>query len=243
MSEHTFDCCSSFRKCSDTLECVHKNNSLFDGCTYRKKLEAGVVFYGKNCNIIGPIRNGVILPSQIITKEKGKDHVKAEVYLTCYKKPFKVLRRSNALSYRLDEEHSKIIIDVFIMKDIPFKTSLDMFEELPGDDVEVTGPCNSRVVFKIKETEYHILNFNSYLIHNWYAEKINKAFKTKGIESRVELIGSYSGVKNEVSSITKAYNPIALSKTKNEIDTNKSTPVQLTLFDLNEFAAPAYRRG
>ncbi len=243
MGEHSFDCCSSFRKCSDALECIHKGNPLYDGCTYRKKLESGIVFYGKNCNIIGPIRNGIILPSQIIKKDKHKDKINTEVYLTCYKRPFKVLRRSNSLSYRLDEQHSKIVIDFFSLSQIPFKTRLDMFEELPGDDVEVTGPCNSRVVFKINDTEYHILNFNSYLIHNWYAEKINKSFKSKDIESRVELIGSYAGFKNEVSSITKTYSPTTSIKSKNENDSNKSTPVQLTLFDLNEFAAPAYRRG
>ncbi len=43
-----FDCCHLFRQCSDAKRCVnpHNNTSIF--CGYRKKIESGTIFYGKN---------------------------------------------------------------------------------------------------------------------------------------------------------------------------------------------------
>lgn len=244
LGAESFDCCSSFKKCSDALECVHKDNPIFDTCTYRKKLESGIVFYGKNQNIFEPIRNGVI-PSNIILKKKDtvktKEKHRPRVYLTCYKAPFAILSRSNTYSYKLNEDQASELTEAFINKEIPFITSIGLLEDLPGDTVEVDGPCNSRVVFKINGNEYHILNFNSYLIQNWFAEKIRKSFISKGIECRVELIGPYSGAKSEINTITKSYES-TLKRGRAVKDDNPSGPTQLTLFDLNEVASPAYRR-
>ncbi len=47
----TFACCNDFERCSDALKCIHPENRFYNGCMYRKNLEAGKVFYGKNKNI------------------------------------------------------------------------------------------------------------------------------------------------------------------------------------------------
>lgn len=46
-----FGCCSRFVECSDAKKCVHENKIYSMGCKYRKNLEAGRIFYGKNRNI------------------------------------------------------------------------------------------------------------------------------------------------------------------------------------------------
>lgn len=47
----TFGCCSSYQKCSDAKKCVRADSMFSLGCTYRKHLEKGRIFYGKNRNI------------------------------------------------------------------------------------------------------------------------------------------------------------------------------------------------
>lgn len=46
-----WDCCSRFEKCSDEKKCVHPNKDFALGCGYRKILNSGRIFYGKNRNI------------------------------------------------------------------------------------------------------------------------------------------------------------------------------------------------
>ena len=46
-----FGCCNDFERCSDALKCLHPENRFYNGCLYRKNLEAGKVFYGKNKNV------------------------------------------------------------------------------------------------------------------------------------------------------------------------------------------------
>lgn len=50
-SSSSFGCCSRFIECSDAKECVHENKIYSMGCKYRKNLESGKIFYGKNRNI------------------------------------------------------------------------------------------------------------------------------------------------------------------------------------------------
>ena len=45
-----FGCCNDFIRCSDARECLHKDNPEYNGCYYRKNLESGRIFYGKNKN-------------------------------------------------------------------------------------------------------------------------------------------------------------------------------------------------
>lgn len=44
-------CCNDFVRCSDALECLHKYEEDYAGCWYRKNLEKGRIFYGKNRNV------------------------------------------------------------------------------------------------------------------------------------------------------------------------------------------------
>lgn len=44
-------CCNDFNRCSDARECLHKYDANYAGCWYRKNLEKGRIFYGKNKNI------------------------------------------------------------------------------------------------------------------------------------------------------------------------------------------------
>lgn len=46
-----YGCCSRFVECSDALKCINPDKKLSKGCQYRKNLEAGRIFYGKNKNI------------------------------------------------------------------------------------------------------------------------------------------------------------------------------------------------
>lgn len=44
-------CCDMFIMCSDALSCLKSDDPHYNGCLYRKNLEAGRIFYGKNKNI------------------------------------------------------------------------------------------------------------------------------------------------------------------------------------------------
>ena len=45
-----FGCCSLFEKCSDAKKCLHVNKLYSNACMYRKNLEQGRIFYGRNRN-------------------------------------------------------------------------------------------------------------------------------------------------------------------------------------------------
>lgn len=49
-SPDSFGCCSSYRACSDTGQCVIPDRDYSANCLYRRNLEAGRIFYGKNAN-------------------------------------------------------------------------------------------------------------------------------------------------------------------------------------------------
>lgn len=44
----TFGCCHLYEKCSDAKKCLHENKLYARGCTYRRHLSEGRIFYGKN---------------------------------------------------------------------------------------------------------------------------------------------------------------------------------------------------
>lgn len=46
-----WDCCSRYMECSDAKACVHPDKAFALGCGYRKILNSGRIFYGKNRNI------------------------------------------------------------------------------------------------------------------------------------------------------------------------------------------------
>ena len=46
-----FGCCNDHVRCSDARCCLHADDKFYLGCIYRKNLEAGRIFYGKNRNV------------------------------------------------------------------------------------------------------------------------------------------------------------------------------------------------
>lgn len=51
LTTDSFGCCNDFQRCSDAQKCLHSEDRFYNGCMYRKNLEAGRIFYGKNKNI------------------------------------------------------------------------------------------------------------------------------------------------------------------------------------------------
>ncbi|MCD7919505.1 MAG: hypothetical protein LUG45_05430 [Clostridiales bacterium] len=47
-SASSIGCCSRFSECSDLRRCTNPNPEISSICMYRRKLEAGQIFYGKN---------------------------------------------------------------------------------------------------------------------------------------------------------------------------------------------------
>ena len=45
-----FGCCDLFLSCSDAGQCLRMDDPVFWGCLYRRNLEKGRIFYGKNKN-------------------------------------------------------------------------------------------------------------------------------------------------------------------------------------------------
>lgn len=41
----TFACCNDFKLCSEADHCIHTEDRFYNGCFYRKNLEAGLNFY------------------------------------------------------------------------------------------------------------------------------------------------------------------------------------------------------
>lgn len=50
-SFHTFDCCGRYEACSDAGRCIHPNSEEALGCSYKRNLAKGRIFYGKNKNV------------------------------------------------------------------------------------------------------------------------------------------------------------------------------------------------
>lgn len=48
---NSFGCCSRFLECSNMRRCVHENRLYSKGCSYRRNLESGRIFYGVNRSI------------------------------------------------------------------------------------------------------------------------------------------------------------------------------------------------
>ena len=52
-SEPSYGCCHLYQQCSDAKRCVSKDKMYATVCSYKRNLESGRIFYGKNKNIIG----------------------------------------------------------------------------------------------------------------------------------------------------------------------------------------------
>lgn len=51
LDSYDFGCCSRYIACSDSGKCVHPDPVYAASCQYRKNLEMGRIFYGKNKNV------------------------------------------------------------------------------------------------------------------------------------------------------------------------------------------------
>ncbi len=51
LGEERFGCCSRYIECSDKKRCVNPDFFMSLACAYKRHLEAGRIFYGKNNNI------------------------------------------------------------------------------------------------------------------------------------------------------------------------------------------------
>lgn len=49
--DRTFDCCHRYMECSDMKKCTCPDYLYSKSCTYRKKLEKGIIFFGNNRNV------------------------------------------------------------------------------------------------------------------------------------------------------------------------------------------------
>lgn len=47
----TFDICSRYMECSNQKRCIHPDKQHSRECSYRRKLESGIIFYGSNRNV------------------------------------------------------------------------------------------------------------------------------------------------------------------------------------------------
>jgi len=50
-NEPGYGCCHLYKECSDAKRCLSKDKIYATVCAYRKNLEAGRIFYGKNKNV------------------------------------------------------------------------------------------------------------------------------------------------------------------------------------------------
>jgi hypothetical protein len=173
-----FGCCSSYLKCSKIKKCLHLTDREYEGCAYRLNLEAGRVFY---------------LPAEKAPTISDS----TSIFLNCFNRLFSVYARNkNLFSMALTSEQLERIEATFIREHIPYKLQIEDMSECIIDypTEQDPTPANSRVVFSIDDEEFHVLNFNSWLIKRAIAEKIFKAFDNHFVSARVELRGRYANV-------------------------------------------------
>lgn len=46
-----YSCCSRYEECSNAKGCTEPNDDIAIKCSYRKKLQKGIIFFGKNRNV------------------------------------------------------------------------------------------------------------------------------------------------------------------------------------------------
>ncbi len=241
-----FGCCSRFIECSDARKCVHADDPYYLRCYYRRHhLEAGRIFYGVNCNTgkraeADPETKSVVTPPP---QNNGPEPETLEIFdksifLHCMERVFSIYaRQKNLWSIGATPEQVDTIEKAFDDAGVPYKPEIDDLNECVIDrptEADPT-PANSRVVFEVDGQEYHVLNYNSWLIKQAIAERISKAFENHYISSRVEIRGK-SNTSNIYTYQTKPdQRPVTPAETQKKIlpDT-KETKVQK-----EERAAPA----
>jgi hypothetical protein len=179
----------------------------YNGCLYRKNLDKGIVFYGKNANNmrlkhVGDVLKDVVEELETVESKvdrepkETKENISArtslsdnKINLDCFGRNFNVGRYSKSgYTYGLTNEEFEFITNVFLDKEIPFVTMIDINKcVLEGDAYE---PANARIIININdcETSFIVGNYNSMYILKRYAEGIKKAFERKGITAKLEVV-------------------------------------------------------
>jgi hypothetical protein len=182
-------------ECSENKKCIHEYDQDYSGCLYSMNLKNGRVFYGSKA-------------FYQTTPDKTAPEVAAStnriIYLYCFNRVFKISSRTKSgWSMKLTTDQAKEVAEAFTSAGVPFKVQIDSEDECtidcptPADP----SPANSRVVFEVSGTEYHIHNFNGWMIKRKNADLIAKALKKHGINARYEQTGYYAGIeKVEVES-------------------------------------------
>ncbi|MEN6316708.1 MAG: hypothetical protein ABFD25_20925 [Clostridiaceae bacterium] len=201
----TFGCCSSYAECSDKKICLYAEDPDYTGCKYRVNLEAGRIFYGVNAGKVVAAVPDVDAHTEVEVAETDKS-----VFRHCMTRLFAIYsRRKDQYSQTLTSEQVQKIEAAFDDAGIPYKPCIDDMSKCIIDTPsrEDPTPANSRVVFEIDGEEYHLLNYNSWLIKRSTAGKITKAFDNHFIPARVELRGKYANV-NTVDLPTYTTKPV-----------------------------------
>jgi mRNA-degrading endonuclease HigB of HigAB toxin-antitoxin module len=232
----TFGCCSRYLECSNNRKCLYASDPDYAGCGYRKNLEVGRIFYGGHAFAVIPEETAKQTDKAPEPKTEQRD---VSVFLFCFNRLFAVRSKQKDLSYNLTPEQADKVENAFVEAGIPFKLQIDSPAECvidyPTD--EDPAPANSRIVFEIEGEEYHLLNYNTWLIKKKIADQIVKAFDNHYINARLELRGQYASIDN-----VKPYHPerrqeIAVeikSRPKPQVDTTEKPYVKASIFDVNK---------
>ena len=81
-----FDCCGRFRECSDKKKCIHQDNSYASRCSYKKSLQKGIVYYGKNAREFSMDAYSSILAKVYALSDANKEAFYRVVMMFCFYK-------------------------------------------------------------------------------------------------------------------------------------------------------------
>lgn len=173
-------CCSKYKECSQEGKCISQIEEIKTACYYRKNLEEGLNFYSSNRTTI----------------ERFKPD--RRLYIVVNNRCFIVRKRhpKTGLSYKLKNEDIEIIENEFNEAGVNYKYNVEESEcIIEGATDEDPTRSTSQVAIKIKEHEYNILNFNTWLIKVRASNQIAEYLSDKGIEANVINKGYNSNIR------------------------------------------------
>ncbi len=155
-----FGCCHNYLRCSNEMRCTYEDDPEYSGCSYRKHLESGNIFYGKNA------RKNIL-----------ERHWDFPLYIECFEFNLKVTKNIRGYSYSLKEKEREDLKKIFDTLGIPCTTQLKESSEERG---------GSRVIIKMPDLDYTVMNNDGRLIPCEVSQKLARAIENKGIECFVE---------------------------------------------------------
>ncbi len=166
------------------------------------------------------------------------EYTNTSIFLKCYNRLFSIrAKQSMGYSLALTPGQAESLEKLFSESGIPYTTQIDSLDECVLEKVtdEDPAPANSRVVFKVDDQEYNLLNFNDQLIKYSVAEKIAKAFDNHFIEAHVCRVGNYANItKAEIKEPVKV-------KTVEDKPKEPIKEVQIQNKPINDHSAMLYK--